>query len=239
MGHHQKRLAAPQNWRVPRKMNKWISKPRAGAHARVAALPLDVALRDYLGIVVTGREARRVIGAGEVLVDGRRATDPKFAIGYFDVITIPKEGKSWRVLVDRRGRITIDPIGDKEAAFKLARIENKTTIKGGLTQLNLHDGRNIVVVKDEYKTGDTLKIAVPSQEIQGSIPLKSGGLCLITGGRHAGEVATLDDVQVKRISGENIAALKRGDNTLRTVKGYVFPIGGKKSEITLPEGVSQ
>lgn len=239
MGHHQKRLAAPQNWRVPRKLNKWITKPRAGAHARDAAIPLDVALRDYLGVVLTGREARRVIGAGDVMVDGRIVKDHKFAIGYFDIVSLPKEKKSWRVLVDRRGRITLDAIADAEAGFKLARIQNKTTIKGGLTQLNLHDGRNIVVVKDEYKTGDTLKIAVPSQEIQGAIPLKTGGLCLIMGGRHAGEVATLDDIVVKRISGENIAALKRGDATLRTVKGYVFAIGAKKSEITLPAGVSQ
>ena len=136
-----------------------------------------------------------------------------------------------------RGRIALDGIDEKEASWKLAKITGKTTIKGGLTQLHFHDGRNLIVVKDTYSTGDTVKLAVPAQEIQGTIPFKKGGMCLVTGGRHAGEVAVLEDVEVKRISGENMATLKEGDKTVRTVKSYVFPIGTKKSEITLPEGV--
>jgi hypothetical protein len=31
-GHHQKRLAAPKPWRVPRKAHKWVTKPSAGPH---------------------------------------------------------------------------------------------------------------------------------------------------------------------------------------------------------------
>ena len=45
-----------------------------------------------------------------------------------------------------------------DAKWKLHRIENKTIVKGKKVQLNLHDGRNIIVGKDEYKSGDVLKI---------------------------------------------------------------------------------
>ncbi|MBW3583152.1 MAG: 30S ribosomal protein S4e [Euryarchaeota archaeon] len=238
MGHHQKRLAAPRHWPVMRKAHKWIVKAAPGPHSKDRSIPLAVVLRDFLGLVETDREARRVLGAGDVLVDGKIVKDGKHGVGWFDIITIPRLKSSWRVLVDRRGKVSVDPVGDAEASWKLARIENKTTIKGGLTQLNLHDGRNIVVVKDEYKTGDVLKIAVPSQEIQGRIPFKQGTLAYVTAGTHAGEVATLDEVQVKRISGENTVSLKRGDETIRTIRSYVFPIGTKKSEVTLPEGVA-
>jgi small subunit ribosomal protein S4e len=237
MGHHQKRLAAPKAWALPRKAFKWIAKPSPGPHPLERSLPLSVVMRDYLRLVETDREARRVLGGGAVLVDGRIVKAPKFPVSFFDVISVPKLKKHYRVLMDYRGRITVDEIDAKEADWKLARVTGKTTVKGGLTQLHLHDGRNLVVVKDSYKTGDTLKLALPSQEVKGTIPFKEGGLCLITGGRHAGEVAVIDAVEVKRISGENMVSLKQGDRTVRTVKSYVFPIGAKASEITLPAGV--
>lgn len=239
MGHHQKRLSAPRNWRVPRKAFKWIAKPSPGPAPKERSLPLGVILRDYLLVCETMREARRIAGAGDVLVDNRVVKDHKFPVSYFDILSLPKLKRHFRVLVDHRGRITVDEIPEKEAAWKLCRVQNKTTIRGGLTQLNLHDGRNITVVKDTYKTGDSVKIDLPSQDIKGSFPLKEGGLCLVTGGRHAGEVATLESVDVKRLTGENMVTLKSGDRTLRTVKSYVFPIGAKKSEITLPQGVMQ
>lgn len=236
-GHHQKRLAAPKPWRVPRKAHKWVSKPSAGPHPVDRSLPLGVVLRDYLGLVSTDREARRVIGAGDVLVDGRTVKNAKFPVSIFDIVSIPKLKEHHRVFVDHRGRIALDKIDEGESGWKLAKITGKTTIRGGLTQLHFHDGRNKVVVKDTYKTGDTVKLSVPDQEIQGTIPFKEGGLCLVIGGRHAGEVAVLQSVEIKRISGENMVALKEGDKTVRTVMSYVFPIGTKKSEITLPEGV--
>ena len=58
-------------------------------------------------------------------------------------------------------------------------IKNKTTIKDGLTQLNLHDGRNIVLKKEEsnvtrYSTHDTVKISIPDQKILEKYELKIG-----------------------------------------------------------------
>jgi len=44
-----------------------------------------------------------------------------------------------------------------DAEWKLCRIQNKTIVKGKKVQLNLHDGKNKLVEKDEYKTGDVLK----------------------------------------------------------------------------------
>ncbi|MGB1660494.1 MAG: 30S ribosomal protein S4e, partial [Candidatus Poseidoniaceae archaeon] len=66
------------------------------------------------------------------------------------------------------GRLQYRRISAKEAAWKVCRIEGKTTIKGGRTQLNLHDGRNLLVddpSKDAYATGDSLKMNLPDQKI--------------------------------------------------------------------------
>src|SRR5207237_10669148 len=82
MSKHLKRLASPRSWVIPRKTNVYTTKPRPGAHPVERALPLATVVRDFLKLTETGREARRVIGAGEVQVDGRTVKDAKFAVGF-------------------------------------------------------------------------------------------------------------------------------------------------------------
>ena len=37
-------------------------------------------------------------------VDGRVRTDPKFPLGLFDVLSIPKIKKNYRIMIDVKGR---------------------------------------------------------------------------------------------------------------------------------------
>jgi len=225
MSKHLKRLASPRSWVIPRKTNVYTTKPRPGAHPLERALPLANALRDYLGLTATGREARRVIAAGEVLVDGRVVKDGKFAVGFMDVITVPKMKQSWRVTVDEKARLRLVPIEAGQAGWKLAQIKDKTTIKGGQTQLNLHDGRNILVKKDDYRTGDVLRIEVPSQKIIGHFPLGEGKDVMVVAGRHAGEIAPVSRIEVTRSHKPNLIHLGGKEGAFATIKPYAFPIG--------------
>ena len=144
MSKHMKRLAAPRSWVIPRKTNVYTTKPRPGAHPVERALPLATVVRDFLKLTETGREARRVIGAGDVLVDGRIVKDAKFAVGFQDVVSVPKTKQAWRVFIDDKARLRIVAIAADQAAWKLAQITGKTTVTGGRTQLNFHDGRNLL-----------------------------------------------------------------------------------------------
>ncbi len=234
MSKHLKRLAAPRSWAIPRKTNVYTTKPSPGAHATEDALPLATVVRDFLHLAETGREARRVIGAGEIHVDGRRVTDAKFAVGFQDIVAVPKIKKAWRVVVDEKARLRLAPIEEKAAAWKLCQIRDKTTITGGRTQLNLHDGRNVLVKKDDYKTGDVLRIEVPSQKIVGHFPLKEGAQVFITSGRHVGEVAPVKAIEVTRSHKPNLVHLQGDDATFTTIKPYAFPIG-ERSNLPTPE----
>jgi len=236
MSKHLKRLAAPRSWTIPRKTNVYTAKPRPGAHAIEGALPLGVILRDHLGLVATGREAARVIGAGEVQVDGRVVKDAKFAVGFMDSVSVPKVGKAWRVTLDEKARLRLAAIAPDQAAWKLARIQDKTTVSGGRTQLNLHDGRNLLVKKDDYKTGDVLRIEVPSQKVLGHFPLTEGAQVFVTGGQHAGAVAPVKAIEVKRSIAANLVHLSAGEATFTTVKPYAFPIGDRAN---LPSGAGE
>lgn len=235
MSKHLKRLATPRSWTIPRKTNVYTTKPAPGPHAIAHAVPLSTVMRDYLGIAATGREARTAIGAGKILVDGRVVKDGKLPVGFMDVVTVPAMKKSWRTVIDDKSRIRFVEVDDKESGWKLCQITGKTTVKGGKTQLNLHDGRNLLVKKDDYKTGDVLKLELPTQTIIGHHKLEEGADVLVTGGRHAGEIAPIGSVEVTRSHKQNLVHLKDGDNTFTTVKKYAFPLGGDKKVIEAAE----
>src|SRR5688500_4380239 len=156
-GKHMKRIAAPRALILPRKEKKWVYKVSPGAHPVQRSVPLAVLVRDHLHLCETGREARRIIGAGDVLVDGTIRRDHKYAVGLMDVVSIPKTKQTFRLLLDHHARLVPVEIKAQEAGWKFAQIANKTTITGGKCQINLHDGRNILLPKDTYKTGDVLK----------------------------------------------------------------------------------
>ena len=148
---HLKTYKAPKTWPIHPKEHTWTVKPQAGPHAIEDSLTLMIIVRDVLALGDNSREAKRVINSGNVLIDGRARKDYKFPVGFMDIISIPKTGENYRVLLDNKKRLTLHPIDD--GSFKLSKIVNKTTIKGGLTQLNLHDGRN-VLTEEEYSVGD-------------------------------------------------------------------------------------
>ena len=74
-----------------------------------------------------------------------------------DVVSIPNMKMHFRTLVDKHGRIQFVSIKATEAKWKLVRVDNKTNVKGGKTQLNLHDGTHILS-EEKVKTGDVMQV---------------------------------------------------------------------------------
>ena len=230
---HLKTFKAPKSWPIHPKEHTWTVKPQAGPHAIEDSLTLMVVVRDILALGDNSREAKRVINSGNVLIDGKVRKDYKYPVGFMDVISIPKTGESYRVLLDNKKRLTLSPIDDGE--FKLSKIVNKTTIKGGKTQLNLHDGRNILV-DDEYKVGDVLKINVPSQEIVESYPFAEESTVLVTGGKHTGEIGTVKEIIINDSSKPNTVIIENASkDQFLTLKDYDFVVGNDEPVISLLE----
>src|SRR5256885_5565503 len=135
---HLKRLPAPRAWRIERKTAFWTMRPSPGAHPIEGSVPVGLVLRDMLGICDTAREARAILGSRTVLIDGRPVTNPKFAVGVMDVLGLQATKEHYRMLVDTMGRLRLVPIDAEQAQWKLCRIEDKTTQRGGKIQGNLH-----------------------------------------------------------------------------------------------------
>ena len=234
MSKHLKRLAAPRAIQIHRKEHIWTVKSSAGPHPLNQSIPLSLIVREYLGICDTYREAKRVIAQGEVLVDNIPRKSHKFPCGLMDVISIPKLKTYYRIVFNRKGRLTLVSISEKDATWKLCRIQNKSMIKGGKIQLNLHDGKNIIVQKDEYKTGDALKYSFDKNKINDFYKFEKGNVSLIVGGSHIGEIANIEDIQIVHSSKPNLASMK-SDKEFQTLADYIFPVGKTKPIINLPE----
>ena len=234
MSNHLKRLAAPRPLKIHRKEAVWTIKPSPGPHPLEVSIPLGLVVRDYLKLAENTKETKRIISNGDILIDGKQRKDYKFPCGLMDVITIPVMKNSYRLLFNERGKLTLVPIKFSEADWKLCRIENKTIINGKKTQLNLHDGGNIIVKKDDYKTGDVIKLSFKDNKIQDTYKFQKGTVSIIIGGSHVGEVANIEDFIIIPSSKPNLAKMK-GKTTFSTLQKYVFPIGKEKPIIELPE----
>jgi small subunit ribosomal protein S4e len=234
MSKHLKRLAAPRSLKIHRKEAVWTIKPSPGPHPLEESIPLGIVVRDYLKLTDNMKETKRIISKGDILIDGKQRKDYKYPCGLMDIITIPVMKNSYRLLFDVSGKLTLVPIKSSEAGWKLCRIENKTIIKDKKTQLNLHDGGNTIVKKDEYKTGDVVKISFKDNKIQDTYKFQKGTVSIIIGGSHIGEVANIEDFVIIPSSKPNLAKMK-GKTSFSTLQKYVFPIGKDKPIIELPE----
>ncbi len=234
MSKHLKRLAAPRVLRIPRKERALTIRAAPGPHRFSQAIPLGLLIRDYLGLCDTYKEARKIVSNGDILIDGVKRKNYKFPCGMMDVISIPKMRKYARILYDRNGKLVLVPISESDAEWKLCRIQNKTIIKGKKVQLNLHDGKNKLVEKDDYKTGDVLKLVFKENKIDDVYKFEKGSVSMITGGTHVGEIASIEEIKIVASSKPNLVALK-GEKEFSTIAEHVFPIGKAKPAITIPE----
>jgi small subunit ribosomal protein S4e len=239
----QKRLNTPAFLQIKRKHGTFFVKSSPGPHPSRFCLPLLHIVRDLLGIVNNHREAKKLIGLGYFKVDGKVVRDKGFPLGLMDVLSIEKMKKHYRILPDSHYGLILHEISEKESTFKLCRIINKTNIKGGHFQLNLHDGRNILIrVKDPkspkedvYKRMDVLKISVPEQEIIKVLNFKENNLAIIMSGKNIGQVGKVVNILKRFGPKASTVSIQHNGSHTETLYDYTFIIGEDQTEIDLPK----
>jgi len=193
-------------------------------------MPLVMVVRDMLKLVDNAREAKRALYEGKVLVDGKVQKDYKLPVGIFDVISVPLNNQQYRVLKDEKGMFYLSLL-EAGAVRKLARIENKTVIKGKKQQLNLSDGSN-KLVEGEFKVGDSLVLSLPEKNIEEQIGFEVGNLAMVVGGKHTGQTGKIKEIITVKSSQPNRVIIS-GDEEFETIKDYVYMIGKDQPVIKL------
>ena len=226
MSDHMKRLAMPKTWPIPKKVHLWATKQSAGAHSVDSSMPAAMILRDMLKVCDTAKEAKKIIAARDLIVNGKAVKDAKTPVGLMDVVSLPKSGANYRVLLTSKGKLTLVPITADDARWILCRIENKTKVAGGKIQLNLSGGRNVLIDENKYSTGDSVKLCLETNKIVADYPLAENAVVLVISGRHIGAIETVEKYTVVNRPTENIVTFK---SNAETVKANIFVIGTGKS----------
>ncbi|MCG3216933.1 MAG: 30S ribosomal protein S4e [Candidatus Heimdallarchaeota archaeon] len=238
---HLKRYVVSKHIPIHKKAFTYTVKPYPGPHAAHDCIPVTILLRDMFRFARNMSEVKKILFERNVVVDGRVRTNRKYPLGFMDVISFPKIKENYRMIYLAKKGLRVIPITEKETSVKLCQIKDKTTIKNGLTQLNLHDGRNILLPSEDatsskYSTHDTIKISIPDQEILERYELKIGNYGFVTSGRWMGRHGTIEEISTHGRSPSKTVTLKTSDGEeLVTLFRYIFVIGNDSPSITIED----
>ncbi len=232
MSNHLKRLVAPESWRIPKKVQKFVMKTAPGPH-NAGGLPVGVWLREHIGIAQNASEVKKILHQRDVLVNGRPCRNPQIGLGVFDIVSIPKLGKHYRIQLDKLGNLISVEIPEESAKTRLCKIRNKTVIKGGRVQLNLAFGANILA-DNTYKAKDSVVVTLGDPKsgedrfrIIDHFPFAEGNVAMIVGGKHSGKIGRIVEITRTASSVPNRVVLMddSADERFETIEEYVFMVG--------------
>ena len=231
---HLKRLAAPKFWPIPKKKYTWSFAPSPGPHKKEECIPLAIIVRDILGLAETGKEAKSIIKAKEILVDGKVKTDHRYPVGLLDVISIQKINKHYRVVPYKNGLMLIE-IDEKEANKKILKIVGKRSVKGGKLQLNMNDGKNVLVNENKYKTNASVLVELPSLKILDYAEMDIGNLILITSGQNSGKIGRIIEVKEGQFNVKPKLTCEIENEKVEVLKEHSIVIGKEEPWIKVSE----
>jgi small subunit ribosomal protein S4e len=191
------------------------------------------------------RLEKKIISQGKVDVDGKVRLKDDFPVGLMDIISMPDMNMFYRVLPSHKG-LFLNPISKEEASFKLLRVEDKTLVKNGASQIAFHDGTTMLVKAGDsenpqevvYETFATLKLGIPEKQILDQLKTKKGNIAFITGGKNIGKkgkIVEIEKAQAKKRRNALVVVEDEKGGRYQTILDFVFSIGEAKSLISLPE----
>ncbi len=203
---HLKRQESPKSWPIERKGTTYLVRPNYSIYQGV---PILIIIRDMLKFAKDRREVKKALNSKQILLNQRIVFDDKDNAVLFDVITIipPKESnlpeKNYRVLIGKNKKFELKEIHQSESEHKIAKVINKTTLKGKKTQINLSDGRNFISDL-KCKMNDSVLVNLKNKKIEKCIPMKKDAKAIVFSGKHAGGEGIIKEIDEEK----NIARLE-------------------------------
>ncbi|MEK6858857.1 MAG: hypothetical protein AABX53_03015 [Nanoarchaeota archaeon] len=168
---------------IPRKGTQYIARPLSHMNHAITALS---AVRDVLHLAQTAREVKEMIKEKKLKINGRVVRDmrePLLLLSLFEA------DKRYKVILLSTGRFALEPT--KETT-RVVKVINKKVLSTKETQINLHDGTNILS-SESIKVGDSLEIDLMCKFVR-VLPLKEGARVMVNSGRNVGAIGTISRV---------------------------------------------
>ena len=188
---HKTRNETPKTWPIARKGTKYIV---VASHNKRAGIPLLILLRDILKIAKKRKEVERILRDGKIKVNGKIVRDEKYALLLLDILNIGE--KNYKLILENR-KFKFEDTKEKE---KIAKIIGKKILHKGKVQINLNDGRNLIV-KEKMNIGDSLAINFEGK-ITRKIELKENSKIIVISGSHIGEEGKVEKINREKKTAE-------------------------------------
>ena len=211
--NHLKRLMAPQSWAVGRKKTKFVTRPRGYLKT---GLPISLLLTEFLNLVETRKEVKRIVQDGKITIDGRVIKDERRPLVLMCSVQIEGVG-SYRLLLNKRGKLCLKKITTKSANRKFCKVTSKQAVKSDKIQLGFHEGTSVLTDSNEIRTNDTVVLNTSKKNIDTHLKFEKGSRVFLIGGSGVGNAGTLEMTSPK-------TAVRINDSIMETDKKNIFVI---------------
>lgn len=177
-------------WPVPRKGTKYLAVP---SHNKNESVPLIVVMRDILKLVKTKKELKKVLNEKKIQINYKEIREVNYPVCLFDIVSIPKIDKYYRVLLSKFKKITLEEISEKDAKTKVFKVINKKILLGKKIQLNLMHGINMIS-NEKVNTKDSIVLDLKEKKIVKIIPLEKGKNVFVIKGKHIGKKGKIEEI---------------------------------------------
>ena len=235
----QKRLSVGTIRHLKRKEFVWTVRQKPGSHTQLTSVPLGFIVRDMLNMAKTLREAKQIITKGTVLVDGKVRKSHQFSVGLFDTLSIPSLKKSYRMVLDSKGRLKVMEASENALHTKPVKVVSKQLAKGNKLMIQTHDGKTFRGIDAKINVGDSVLTNTEGTKVSEHLSFAKGNRVLITGGSHVGEVAKIESILEGTMKRDKLVSLSEGNATFQTTSVNVMVIDAHTADWlkTLTTGV--
>lgn len=228
--HHLKRLAAPTQWGLDKTSGKYAVRPLPGPHRKELSVPLKYIIARFLKVASTAKEVEYIVSSKMVTINGREITSPKFPVGLFDVITLKKTNKHFRLYFNANGKFKVHSITSDEAKIRISKVLSKYT-NDSIPMTHTMDGYNFKFADPSIGINDTVTIDVATNKIVGRLPLEIGKKGYVFIGKNSGRIGMIKRIEHAQ-GGKDLVFLQDSKEKLFNVPlKDVMAIGDEKVDL--------
>lgn len=230
----EKRISTGKVRNIKRKEKTWTIRSEPGPHKKSTSVPLGFVLREFLGVAQNLREVKQILNNRLVKVDGTIRTSYRFPVGLFDVVSLGKEKKAYRLVYDFKGRLMPKEIEGKEFSKKICKITAKKIGKTGITEIITNDGRLFREKNAKYKVSDSLEVEIPGHKISKLFEFAKGNTAYVSGGTHVSAVGKIIEIVPGTMKRKKLVTLRTADKEeFSTTENNIIIIGKEKEAINV------
>ncbi len=189
-----KRQEVPKSWPTHRKGTAYVVRANSNMNN---GIPVLVLLRDILGIAQNRKEVKKAIHERLILINAKPIVDDRNSVLLFDTLTIVPSKKNYRIVLNEKGKFSLNEIKESESLKKVAKVVNKRILKGKRIQLNLSDGRNYLS-DVKCNTGDSVVVNLKDKKIEKCLELKEKANAFVFAGKHSGIEGIIEKLKLER-----------------------------------------